>query len=234
MAMGNVFDPVKLSLDENAFLLEVVGKAPVAVKKMIPAGINARAILPVVEKVYELIELEREDGSQWVGVEAVKASIQTYLAQANKWSKDKRRGKRRFPSLFSYDARGRAFRGGPGSDSDQVRTYFDPATGERKKLAIELIKDVNAEWQAPTEEATAPVTVGSEAPVTDGLTHNVDMRRFECFCGHTEQYKPGSRQSENFARSRMSRHLRTAKEEVEKHREIHTLEFGSPAIGSGN
>ena len=69
---------------------------------------------------------------------------------------------------------------------------------------------------------------GTDNPApTSGLVVNGEARRLECFCGHTEHYKDDSRASFNAARARMARHLIKAPDEVERHREIHTLEFGS-------
>lgn len=243
------FNPVSLSNAENQFLLEWLGKPPVVAMKAItgvrnpaahpkdknpliyPDGVVPAAIKPILEGVYELQEMEKHEGTKWVGVEKVKSAIQTWLSQNAKWKfdHDRTRGKApRYPSMYSFDARGGAHLGGPGSDSGMVRTYFGPA-GERIPFEIDLVDAQSFAWTPPSyvEQGIADVRlkIDSEAhrieclvPMNDGTT-----------CGHTESYKTESRSSYNAARARMSKHLRKATKEVEAHRELHTLEFGSRA-----
>src|SRR3990167_1114871 len=137
------FDPVDFSLEENAWFLSHLGEPwVVAVRDIHPAknpqadprkdknpiiypdGVNPNAVRPVIDRVDELNRLQAHEGIGWYGVEAIKASIQTYLTQAKRWQEDKRRGAPRFPSLASYDTKGRPHVAGPGSDSGKVKTYF--------------------------------------------------------------------------------------------------------------
>lgn len=244
--MMTTFNPVKLSLEENAWLLRHLGEPPqVALRDIHPAldpkaspkdknpviypdGVNPASVKPVVEGIFELVQLEKHDGLQWVGIEKVKTAIQTWLTQNAKWEADSKRyrGAPRWPSLYTYDSKGRAHWGGPGSDSGEVRTYFGPA-GERIPFEIELLNEfIRPEWSAPTMETE------DNAPL---LKVDSETNRIECMiplaeggrCGHTESYKAGSRASYNAARARMSKHLRKATVEVEAHRELHTNEFGS-------
>jgi hypothetical protein len=122
--------------------------------------------------------------------------------------------------MHAYDGKGRPHRQGVGSDSGQVRTYFD-AAGQRVPFAIELVPTGQAEWHPEWAKA-------DEA--SDGLKVDRDNRRIECLiCGHTEAFNPDSRGSYNAARGRISKHLRSATIEVERHREVHMTEFGSAA-----
>lgn len=214
----NEFDPVIYSHEENRFLLAHLGEPTVVAMRVIPPDVNPVAIRPVLDRVNELEQLKTHEGQEWVGIPAIKQAIATYLATDAKWESDAKRSKRapRFPSLYSFDSRGRGHIGGPGSDSGRVRTYFGP-DGQRLPFAISLQSDVVDDWVAPT----------MEQPIAVGLTENVEAHRIECFCGHTESYKEGSRASHNAARARMSKHLRKATDEVERHREIHTNEFQS-------
>lgn len=234
------FDPVKLSLEENAWLLEHLGEPWVVAGRTIqperlsnpsprdknpinyPNGVNPNAVRPIVDRVYSLIELEKHEGNKWAGVEALKVSINSYLTQAQRWKQDKRKGAPRFPSLSSYDTKGRPHLNGPGSDSGQVRTYFD-SDGQRQHFRIEYVPSGQGTWVAEWAEKVAEV----DQPVT-GLRTNKELRRIECFCGHTEQFNPDSRASYNAARARISKHLRSDKvpEYVEQHRQLHTDEFG--------
>ncbi len=214
----NTFDPVQFSTAENEFLLTALGLAPIVAVRQAPPGVNLRAVRPVIEKVYELIELQKHSGVEWVGVDKIKESIKTYLSQAERWSLDKRKGRPRFPSMFTYDSRKRAHRSAPGSDSGQVRTYFGP-DGERVRFEVDLVPDSRTDWDADWVKADEPKP-------KSGLTVDHDNKRIECgICGHTESFNPDSRASYNAARARTSKHLRTATEEVDAHRELHTNEF---------
>ena len=213
----NEFDPVVYSHEENKFLLDHLGEPTVVAMKQVQPPVNPLAIKPILERVNELEQLKKHEGQEWVGIPAIKQAIATYLEMDAKWEFDNKRSKKapRFPSLYSFDSRGRGHRGGPGSDAGQVRTYFGP-NGERIPFAIQLEVGPSDEWTAPTM---------TETP-TKGLTVNAEAHRIECFCGHTESYKEGSRSSYNAARARISKHLRKATDEIEQHREIHTAEFG--------
>lgn len=237
-----LFDPVKYSLQENAFLLKHLGEPPVVALESIrsvpmpypaqkeknpvlyPDGVIPAAVRPIIERVYELQELEKHKGESWVGVEALKGKIRDYLRESEKWSSDKRRGRVRFPSMASYDAKGRPHMGAVGSDSGFVKTYFD-ANGNRIPFAIELQPSGLADWHPEwSQEGKVDETLVDKRLQ---IFVDADNRRMECkICGHTESYKPESRASYNAARARISKHLRTADLEVSLHRELHTNEFG--------
>lgn len=220
------FDPVKFSNAENQFLLENLGVATVVALRRVSPPVNPKAVKPILDRVNDLIELERVDGVKWVGVERLKQSINKWFEQNSKWKNDyERSGKRapRWPSMYSFDAKGRPHWSGPGSDSGQVRTYFGPA-GERIPFEVLLVPDNYIEWKAPTvaEESSDPLLF------IDPQTNRIECRvpTEDGFCGHTESYKAGSRSSYNAARARISKHLRKATQNPEGHRELHTNEFG--------
>lgn len=243
--MITTFNPVLFSNQENEFFLEHLGEPPVVALRGIkgvrspqahpkdknpiiyPDGVIPASVKPVLEGIYELQELAKHEGIKWVGLERVKEAIKVWLSQNAKWRKDfeNTRGKApRYPSLWAFDAKGKGHLSGPGSDSGMVKTYFGPA-GERIPFEIELLSEYVPTWVAPTvqdDQSDARLKVDAE------------MCRIECrvptpggLCGHTEKYKAESRSSYNAARARMSKHLRKATEEVEAHRELHTLEFGN-------
>lgn len=220
MTATNVFDPVQFSIEECQFLLTTLGQPPIVALRGKPLNVNTNAVRPILERVYELTELEAHTGVGWVGVPALQEKLEAYLAQHAKWEDDKRRGAPRWPSMHAYDGKGRPHRQGVGSDSGQVRTYFD-AAGQRVPFAIELVPTGQAEWHPEWAKA-------DEA--SEGLKVDRDNRRIECLiCGHTEAFNPDSRGSYNAARGRISKHLRSATIEVERHREVHMTEFGSAA-----
>jgi hypothetical protein len=221
MIPNHTFDPVKYSLEENQFLLTSLGLAPIVALQTLPASCNAAAVKPILQQVYDLIELERATGQGWTGVETLKSTIEAYLGQAQKWTADKRRGAPRFPSMHSFDSRKRPHRSGPGSDSGQVRSYFSPK-GERLPFAVDLIQSDAQDWVPDWEVQSA------EEQAKSGLVVNAEANRIECqVCQHTESFNKDSRGSFNAARARMSKHLRLAKDNVDAHREIYTNEFGS-------
>lgn len=226
----DTFNPVKLSVEENKFLLDTLGQPFVAVSDdqrlyNERSGVTAAAVKPVLDRVYELIELDSRRGQKWVGVEKIKEIIAVYLKQQEKWAADKRRFPRapRFPSMHSFDAKGKPHRGGPGSDSGQVQTYFD-AEGNRHSFSLDLLDNMETggwapEWQKKVEAA---------APNVKAIVHDVENHRLECpVCKHTESYKADSASSMNAARGRMSKHLRVEPKDSDLHRELYTNEFGS-------
>lgn len=222
------FDPVKFSDAENKFLLENLGEPTIVALRKLTPPTNPRAVKPVLDRVNELIDLEKHDGIKWCGIERIKTSINEWFKQNAKWKNDhKRSGKRapRWPSLYSFDAKGRPHLSGPGSDSGHVKTYFGPA-GERIPFEVLLVPEDYMEWTAPT--------IQSETSGDPYLYVDAEANRIECkipvdggICGHTESYKAASRSSYNAARARMSKHLRKETKEAEAHRELHTNEFGS-------
>lgn len=220
MTNENVFDPVEFSEEECVFLIDHLGEPPVVASRAVVYPVNPRAVVPAITRIYEMMELEKHEGIKWVGVEKVRSSLKTFLEQSERWRQDAKRGAPSYPSMYTFDGRGRAIRGGVGSDSGRVKTYFGP-DGKRAKFAVELIPTVAYEW---TPDWAQPDEKGNEAL---GLTMNHDLNRVECFCGHTESFKGESRSSITAARARMSKHLRKTNQDVDKHRELYTAEFGS-------
>lgn len=216
MSEMNVFDPVKFSIEENEFLAKHAGKPPMVALRELPASVNVKAVRPVLERFYELEELQKHSGVEWVGVDKVVQAIQTYLEESTRWALDRRRGRPRFPSMYSVDGRKRLHKYGPGSDSGQVRSYYKG--GQRKPFSVELVESEVVDWtfDAPHDDEQV-----------EGLIVNTEQNRIECpVCGHTESFKGESRGSFNAARARMSKHLRNITSDVEAHRELHTNEFG--------
>lgn len=215
------FDPVAYSKFENDFLLDALGKPPVVALRDVRPGVNINAVRPILTRVYELEQLKEHEGYTWIGVERLREAIKVWLRENAKWASDHKRNKRapRWPSLYSYDSKGRPHKGGIGSDSGRVRSYFD-TSGNRLPFAVDLVSDDRPEWSAPGF---------TEAPDAKSLlTVDADKNRIECgICNHAESFKPASRASYNAARARMSKHLRRATEEREAHMELHTNEFHS-------
>ena len=220
------FDPVTLGTVDLEFLLEHVGKPTIVALRNAGPNVLPAAVRPILDRVNELQELEKHEGLKWVGIEAIKNAIHIWFRENKKWKNDHTRNPKapRWPSLYSYDAKGRPHWGGPGSDSGRVRTWFGPA-GERIPFAINYIVDDAPEWKAPGF---------TETPADKFIKIDTESHRIECrvpvrdgICGHSESYKGESRTSYAAARARMSKHLRKATENIDQHRETYTNEFGS-------
>lgn len=241
------FDPVKLSIEENQFIIKHAGEPWVTAGKDIhpvplvnphrkdsfpfhyPDGVVPAAVKPVIDRIYELIELERHAKESWIGLDVVKSAAQMYITQCHLWSENKRRrGAVRFPSMHTFTSKGRPQWSAPGSDSGIVKTYFDKS-GERIPFAVKLIPEEASDW---TPEWLQKVAETDHPAKVDGLKVDETLSRIECLtCGHTESYKEDSRSSFNAARARMSKHLRKGDvPDPDRHREVHALEFG----GSGS
>lgn len=212
------FDPVRFSLEENAFLIDALGKPPMIALRACPASVNRRAIEPLLNTVFQLVQAESA-GERWVGVEMLKAAASSYLEQVNQWLADRKKGAPRFPSLYTFDSRGRGTKGAVGSDSGTVKTYFTK-DGQRKPFAVDLVPTGHVDWHPEWALADVPKT-------QDGVKIDDQANRIECLvCQHTESFKPTSQTSLKAAKGRMMKHLKGAKEEMEAHREAALRAFG--------
>lgn len=214
----NVFDPALLSFADCDFLLSHADEAPIVARKGLTAECN-KTVLEWIERFYELDELQRAGKAVWKGREVIKQAIRVYLAQREKWANDEKLGAPPFPSLYAFDSRGKGHLQAAGSDSGRVRTYFD-AKGNRVPFAVNLVTDGIQGW--------TPEWVGKKADRVDQVVEDLDKAIFSCsICSKTETFRKESRASRAAARARMSKHLRNAEVEKERHLELHTLEFGS-------
>jgi hypothetical protein len=230
----NVFDPALLSFPDCDYLLAYAGQPPVVVLGQIPSVANRGILTQWIERFYELEELKKARGYEWVGVDAIKAAINKYLEVRAQWKRDEAHGAPKNPSLYAFDTRGNAHEGAPGSDSGRVRTYFDD-NGNRIPFAIHIVEaGVTGAWKpswiAKKSAEQVKAEVGTAPQAKFEILEPEGKNCIECGvpgCGHTETFKPESRSSRNSARARMSRHLRNSKIESQAHLELHTLEFGS-------
>jgi len=227
MDARDLFDPPLYSDAELSWLYDHVGQVPVvAFKAPLPPGVNVHAVRPVLERVYELIQLEQHEHEPWAGVEAVRQAIKTYQTISAQWLAAHKRSPRRnprFPSLFYMDQGRRAYRGGVGSDSGRVRTY--EVDGDRKYLAIALNAppgtQANFEVDVP-EVPTVPVDLRRK--LEDDNEHGALI----CpVCKFSRNYEPESASSRGTARMQMARHLKSAKKEPDWHRAVYNEEFGT-------
>ncbi len=218
------FDPVSYSIPENLFLLDQVGRPTIVALREAGPKVNVNAVKPMLDRVNELEAQRLHSGVEWVGVDAVKAAIRTYVEHHQKWTNDRRRGRPKFPSMYAFDARNRPFLGGPGSDAGQVRTYIK-ADGRRERFEIPLFVDGNTDWTPDWKANPEP----EERVKEISLTVDSEANRIECpVCKHTESFKRDSKSSYSAARARMSKHLRGDKTlTAQSHFEVYSNEFRS-------
>lgn len=218
------FDPVKFSLPECEWLITHLGESPSTAMESVTKEIAVASVRPEIERFYELCERDKNPSRriEWVGLDTVRAALQTYINQCNKWEQEfiRTRGRApRFPSLCTFDSKGRPYLGGVGSDSGIVKTYFAP-DGTRIPFAIDVVDEEAMEWK--------PEWASGTDPISKGLKNDPSNNRVECLiCGHTETYKEESAASVNAAKARMRKHLRSDKDQmyVNAHREA-LLELG--------
>lgn len=230
MAILTSFTPVEYNKAENKFLLDNLGKPTiVALNQPLHSDIVPFRVREVLDRVNELEQLRIHDGMGWEGIEALKDKIQSYLTLSEKWERDwERFGKNearvpRLPTMNTFDAKNKHHYGGPGSDSGQVRTYYDK-NGERQKFEVSLNP-----MYAREDEVWTPPTV--QAPIIEApkdILEEADKHRIECrLCNHTESYKEGSAASYRAARARMAGHMKKTTKDVDLHREYYLNVFGS-------
>tara|TARA_R110002020_G_scaffold364119_2_gene576401 strand:+ start:1552 stop:2193 length:642 start_codon:yes stop_codon:yes gene_type:complete len=200
-----VFDPVKYSLAENKFFLTHLGESPVvALEETLPKGVNPTEVQAVLGAVFELQELEEHRGKAWVGTEALRKSIRTYLHEAEKWRDLALRGAPRFPTMHAWDGKGRPHRGGIGSDANQVTTWLDE-DGTRHPFKVSM-------HEQPIQ-AAMPWTKEAE-PIPDAYIHDEEKGVIQCpIDGWSTNYNPDSRSAFNVAHARMARHCKASKDE---------------------
>jgi len=221
----DLFDPPLFNGAELAWLAASVGQPPVvAFKEVLPPAVNVKAVRPVIERVYELMELERHEGEPWAGLGAIQTAITTYLEKAEQWRQAHRRSPRsspRHPSMFMLDTGRRRYLGGIGSDSGRVRSY--EVDGERVYFAIALNVPPEGVADFVADRPVAP-TVPLDVPkaIIVDTTHGV----MTCpVCKFSINFEVDAQSSRNVARMQMARHLKNAKKEPDWHRAVYAHEF---------
>jgi hypothetical protein len=200
------FQPVRYSIEENQFFLKHLGESPLAaLQEKTPEGVNPVTVREVLGEVYDLDELEKHRGIQWAGREAVAGIITRYLDEHAKWTEMSERGAPRFPTMHTWDGKGRPHRGGVASDATHVTTYFDD-NGDRQPLSLRLRDAQPTAFKAPW--------IKTDEVIPDSMIEDTDKGVLQCpIDGWTANFKPESRQSYNMARARMAKHCRASKDD---------------------
>lgn len=226
MRTAEVLNPPQFSVEEAKYLVQYLGEPPaVAELDEFPVGVNPNAVLPVLEKVFALMQQASARNFQWIGVEAVRDGFKVYVDQMERWRADARKGAPKLPSQFVWDDSGRGHKGAVGADGN-VSTYFDE-TGQRKPFAIELIPS-GLEGYTPSWLKPQP---GRRA--IPKLIEDSDKGTIQCpVCHFTQNYDKDTRSSYNLARGRMQKHLTQTRKDPDMHREVFTQEFASGGTAS--
>lgn len=215
------FEPANYSVSELKFFHEHMGESPVvALSTDLPKGVNPVAVKEVLGKIYELEELQKHRGFSWVGIDAMKDTIEKYLEMYQRDLDLHRAGAPRYSSMHMWDGANRPHRGGIGSDSDFVRTYIDD-DGSRVPLGI----DMEGGKKAPMAKlpwAKAPID-----PPRD-LIDDTDHGIVSCpLCGFSQNYQIASPGSRNVARARVGKHCKSyTGPDADAHRALYTTIFG--------
>jgi hypothetical protein len=226
--LPTVFDPVSYSVEGNAWLIAHIGESSQqATLTGVPPGVD-RATIAALDDLYRLDQAAQATGGTWVGFEAIRAAARTYLVQLQQWEANYQRQRSRdpnyprYPSLCTWDSFGRYHKGGVGSDSGRVATYFDEQ-GSRQRFALELQPETRGAEEVPTW-----LRGKRKAQEFTEIIENDTIGYFECpICQVRESYEAMSAASRNGARAKLGKHLTNARTEKDAHKALHTLAFGS-------
>ncbi len=220
---NHTFDPVVLSLEDNQFLIDHLGEpAEAAAAKGLPAGVHPNSGLRALDEVWRYAKRCEQTGEPFVGFEAVKEACRVYLREHAKMRADHKRGVApKFPSRFEWDSFGQAHLGGVGSDSGRIRSYFGE-DGQRHPFEIRLLSGEVAKPRWLTQKTAKTAKDYHE------LLEDEENGTIACpICKFTQNYEPGSRSRRALARTRIGKHLKSAKREPDLHRQLYTRLFGS-------
>jgi len=220
---NNTFDPANFSLEENQFLIDHLGEPlEAATAKGVPPGVGAGG-LKALDIVYRFGRRCDQSGDPFVGFEALKEVCRVFLREHAVMSEQARQGVApKFPSRYEWDTFGKGHLGGVGSDAGRMRSYFDEQ-GNRHYFAVKLLTNTERplpQWLAQKQTKKA----AEHRELVDDQEHGV----VTCpICKYSQNYEPGSRSKRAMARTRMGKHLKTAKREPDLHRQLYTYVFGS-------
>lgn len=234
------FEPAIHSNEELRFLLDHLKEPPnAALHGGVPVGVNPVQINRTLAMLQELEQLRQFRNVEWAGFEAVEDSILRYLS----W--DERRnaifaatggpgGSNAIPnaSMYSYSEDGSAFKYAIGADNAEMPRTEILDDGSRRSFSVPLLQPDGvaaasqlasiAPWIKRSQQALTQSR--DEMLVDDSSKHGT----VQCsICKKTEEFDPKVRSSFLAARSRMARHLKTAKSEVSRHRLLYRKAFES-------
>lgn len=234
------FEPGIFSNEELAFLLDHIKETPTAaLHKGVPVGVNPVAVQNLLTILQTYDQLQKVHGVAWAGFDAVTDSMMRYLAWSERSEEIHRRtgGARspksiRFPSQYAWDASGNAFKGGIDADSGELVRTEILDDGSRKPFGVRLIEPEGR--VIPALEEVAPwirLSGGVRKSPDDKVVEAIIGRNgtMTCsVCGKAEQFDTKTRSTYMMARTRMGKHLKSARSEVARHRLLYRKTYESP------
>lgn len=237
------FEPGLLSIQELNFLLDHLEEPPnAALHGSVPVGVNPSQIQKTLAEFQELDQLEKFRGVKWAGFEALRDSITRFLDwHARNLDIYRVTGGPTNPngaihnaSHFSFSEDGGAFKYAIGADSGELARTEILDDGSRKPFTVKLLVSDGpaqreelasvAPWIARTKSTR--IAVKDVVDVTAGKTNGT----IRCsICDKTEVFDPRNRSSRTMARTRMGRHLKNAKADINRHLALYRKEFESPS-----
>ena len=237
------FEPAIFNDAELDFLLMHMEEAPaVAFHKSVPAGVNPPMVQRWIEKFFNLEQIRLAHGQEWSGFAPIKDSILRYMKWQERCQEIRRRsgGRLAQASMFSYDSVGGFSKYGIDSDSGFVRTEILP-DGSRRPFVVKLL-EVGGKATSLLHEVAPWLNsnaTGSISTARQLATFNDDLiverkgqfGKFECsICGKGEEFSTRSKNTENMARARIGKHLKTARVEIARHRALYRKRYESPDV----
>jgi hypothetical protein len=231
----DTFDPVLYNQRELDKIIDLdLGKPSIVLKRDLEdlSDNERETILPLVDRVFDLAQLEQHTGTSWAGVDSIKDSAKMYREYLKQFQANKEASGQGFhPSMHTFDSRNRPRFGGPGSDNGRVRTYLDK-DGKRVPFAVQLTEQGGpAQWQfgglATVDGAWGDLsTVQADRTIELITSQTETMVNLECpICGWTTSYERDSQASEDKGRHEMAKHCLAPPSELEMHQILHTEEF---------
>lgn len=222
-----LFEPALYSLAELSFMLDWLGKPPIAaLHKGVPKGVNPDAIRECLGRLYEFAEMERHQSVGWAGVDSIKDSIVRYIAWSERTAEIHRRGGPRHASQFLWDERGKTYKFGVGADSAEMVRSEILTDGSHRPFAVNLRMPYGESLPNVAEVAPWLKTLPTAPEKPDALMVDRDHGLLQCpICMKTIEFKPDSQRSYAMARAGMARHLRAANQKIERHQLLLRKEF---------
>lgn len=228
------FEPARYSIPDLHFLMENLGTPPaVAMRKTLAPGVIKVRVKELLTDVYNLEQIRAaEDGFLWAGIDELQDSMQRFLDWHERSLELKRRRVKdasgrliTHPSMYGWDEDGTAYKFAVDSDSaEMVRTEI-LNDGSRKAFGVHLLQ--SAKEKGPHISEIAPWVKGPAKQADRARDAVLDIRSekdsriafLKCsICDFTQQYDSKDRTTRQRAMARMSKHMRDAKTNQNRHR----------------
>ncbi len=229
----NTFEPGLFSNEELSWLLDHIEEPSVVALHNLPEKdhvyIHPARIAPFLDRLQSLAQLKKANRQEWCGYSPIKDSILRYI----EWQKvtaeilrvtggPRSTNAIHHPSQYAWDSSGRAFRFGIDADSAELVRTEILEDGTRRPFAVRLLSESG---EKPGLDTVAPWVKrakqnAAESP-DDLVEQKVKGRKgsLTCsICGEAIAYDTAARNQFSMARARMGRHLKTAKDDIARHR----------------